>query len=599
MASRRAIEGQVPEIEVNGEKFPDYPGMAAWYCQRVVDGRVPACSLEVLACKRYLEMLADVGHEYVFSVEACVDVCSFIENLRHVKGFDGNIVLEPVQCWWLCGIFGFRDRDTGLRFVRQVSLYVPRKNGKSLLSAGIALFCANCEGEIGAEVIISAGSEEQARKVFTPIKEMIERDDDLREAFLAKTTTSEIRFRETGATIATVASLAKNIDGFNPHVVIAEELHAQKQEVIGVLSTAQGARQMPLFHSISTAGRFADGPAFDDWKQCVAVLQGMMKVPRLFCVVYTPDPEDEAKYFDNHVVEKCNPLWGISLNPVSIQKEARDALKSEADLNEYKRTRLNIWSRAAGNLFNREKWEACSDPKLSLARFKGFPMYVGIDLASRSDLAAACFMICVGGTVYIVGRYWIGRNVPRLRDGRYADAFLAWAREGHITLTTAHDGTFIDFKAILKEVLAMIEGHDVRGIGLDDYQANHIASDFEEAGYPTFIVQKNARSLTPSTDDLVARHENPDLLQHDGNPITAWCAGNVVGYYDSVGNVLPKKDAGNSRASIDGMDAAIVANALRLDDEAGVLGLDSKAKKDFNPYLARGLAGASDGPRPH
>ncbi len=83
-----------------GQSFPDYPGMAVWYCEEVIAGRVPACLEEVQACRRFLDMRkiaqTAVG-AYYWSDAHIIDVCSFIEKLPHVKAFEGYIVLEPVQ----------------------------------------------------------------------------------------------------------------------------------------------------------------------------------------------------------------------------------------------------------------------------------------------------------------------------------------------------------------------------------------------------------------------------------------------------------------------------------------------------------------------
>lgn len=565
--------------------------MAVWYCEEVVAGHVPACEWEEMACKRFLAMRREAlsgRADYVWSDESVIDVCSFIELLPHTKGFEGTIVLEPVQCWWLASVFGFREKDTGLRYVRSVSLWMPRKAGKTLLGAGVALFCANCEGEVGAEVTISAGSESQAHIPYDAIRRMLELEPDLRAAFGAYDTNDYTDFSRSGAIMKLATSRAKTLDGYNPHMVLAEELHAQSQDVIGVLRTAQGSRRAPLFMTISTAGRDINAPAYDDWKTCQAVLKGRLKAPRLFTALYAGNEEDGDHRFDKRVIEKLNPLWGVSLNPVSIEEEILEAKKSESKLQEYKRTRLNIWSRAAGNLISVDQWEACSDKQLNLDLLKGFPLYVGIDLASRSDLNAAAYLVEMEGTLYAVGDYWIGEKASRLNDDRFADAFLAWAKEGWLTLTP---GSFIDYRVILRDILRRLEGHHVIGVALDDYQANLMASEIEAAGYETFIVRKNAKSLTPATEDLTGRVSDPKLLQHDGNPVTTWCAGNVVGRWDQNDNVLPKKERPGSKANIDGIDALILANAIRIDHAAGVLGVPEKLREKPNPYLERGLAG--------
>ncbi|MFN3585175.1 terminase large subunit [Phenylobacterium sp.] len=566
--------------------------MAVWYCEEVVAGRVPACRYEVLACERFLRMRREAmaGGPVTWSDAHVIDACAFIEKLPHIKAFTGTIVLEPVQCWWMAAIFGFRERGTGLRWVRNVRLWVPRKNAKTSLSVGITLFCTNFEGEPGAEAVISAGSEAQAGIPFGAIRKTLEIDEELAEVIGAHCTRDEANFEKTGGVIKLAHSRAKNLDGLNPHVLLQEELHAQDQAVIGVLKTAQGARQAPLDLGISTAGRDINSAAYDDWKACVAVLEGRLKAPRQFVAMYAGEDEEKARAFDLTTVERLNPLWGVSLNPVAIEEEIAEARKSEAKRQEYLRTRLNIWSRAAGNLISVEAWERCGDPALTLDALKGYPLFVGIDLASRSDLNTAQYLSSVEGCAYLTGDYWLCEEAERLKDDRFADDFLAWAEQGWLELTP---GSFIDYKVILKRILARLEGHKVIGVGLDDYQANLMAKEIEEAGYAVFIVRKNARSLTPSTEDIIARVNDPALFQHDGNPLSAWCAGNVVGHWDANDNVLPKKERKGSKANIDGFDGLVIANALRLDHEAGVLGQSERERQRVNPYLERGLAGGS------
>ncbi|QGY02363.1 hypothetical protein MMSR116_11120 [Methylobacterium mesophilicum SR1.6/6] len=305
--------------------------------------------------------------------------------------------------------------------------------------------------------------------------------------------------------------------------------------------------------------------------------------------MYAGDSDDEENRFDPGVVEKLNPLFGVSLNPTSLETEAREARRSEAKLQEYKRTRLNIWSRAAGNLFSTERWDACGDPKLTLDALKGYPMFVGVDLASASDLNAAAFIIVVGDVMYAVFRYWLPERSPRFQDDRYADQFIAWERAKHLTTTR---GSHVHHPTILADILGMVEGHNVAAFACDRFQADYIMGAVEERGHTAYSVAKTAAHVTRATDDLVARHQDPARLQHDANPITSWMAGNVVGRYDENDNVLPKKAQKGSKASIDGMDALINANAAQLAHESGVIGGGIKVEKP-NPYLARGLAGAN------
>lgn len=565
--------------------------MAAWYCQEVLDGHVPACIEEVQACRRFLEMREQAltgKAEFVWSDPHLVDFCDFFEKLPHTKGFEGSFVIEPVQCWWAAGIFAFRERDTGLRWTRKASLWVPRKNGKTATGAAVLLFCANCENEPGAECVISAGSESQAHIPYDTIRAMFEKEPDLKSAFGAYDTNDYTDFTKTGGSIKLATARAKNLDGFNPHLVFEEELHAQSIDVINVLESAQGARKNPLVFSISTAGRDINSPAYDDWKTCQAVLGGRLKAPRLFTAMYAGSKEDEENRFDQEVIEKLNPMYEVALDRVSVEQEIVKAKQSEERLNEYRRTRINVWARAAGNLLSVDEWKVCADDRLNLDLFKGFPMYVGMDLASHTDLNAAAFVMMVDGCIYSIIKYWMPSESPRFKDDRYADAFGGWSRDGHLSLTP---GNYADQEVILEKVLETMKGHSVVAVGCDTYQHNFLAGALSKAGYQAIAIPKTARYMSRPTDDIVARTKNKALFQHDGNPVTEWMAGNVVGYRDANDNVLPKKEKRMTGASIDGMDALIIANAVRMHFEAGHIIDNSKIVKP-NPYLSRGLAGS-------
>lgn len=584
---RHVANAVVGSVELKGKVLPDYAGIAEWYCRAVVQGVVAACRWERLGCERFLHMLQEAKKprsSFYFDSDVVADACFFMENLPHSTGRDNDLVLEPVQCWWVAGIFGFRDKETNRRHVTEASFWIPRKNGKTELAKGIVLYCMLFEGEQSPEGVIMAGSEKQAGIPFKAIGDCI--TGQLKEQTLGKVINDLIRFRRNNGHIKLLAGRAPNLDGLNPHVVLAEELHAQSQEVMGVVRSAQGARNQPLWLSISTAGRQASSPAFNDWRQHQSILEGKSRADRVFVAMYAPDEGDEDRAYDMGVLEKINPLWGVSLNPISMEGEIRDAKKSEANLQNFKRTRLNIWAQAAGNLFAVEKWDACADPKLTLDVLRGYPMYVGVDLASHSDLNAACFLICVDETLYATFRYWLPERSSRFTDDRYADQFGAWKRDGHLQVTT---GSHVHHRTIQRDILNMVSGHNVASFAFDQHQADFLGSEMEEFGHEVFWVPKTARFVSYPTDDIITRHGDPDRFQHDGNPVSSWCAGNVVGYYDANGNVLPKKEQKNSKQSIDGLDALINANAARLTADGGNIG-SAKPQKP-NVFMERGLIG--------
>ena len=76
-----------------------------------------------------------------------------------------EVVAANLRCDVLCGIF------------------VPRKNGKSIIGGGIGVYMLTADGEFGAEVYSGATTEKQAWEVFRPAKLMVERNPELREHY--------------------------------------------------------------------------------------------------------------------------------------------------------------------------------------------------------------------------------------------------------------------------------------------------------------------------------------------------------------------------------------------------------------------------------
>jgi phage terminase large subunit-like protein len=95
-------------------------------------------------------------------------------SLRHSKGewAGQTFALAPWQAFVVGCLFGWQRSD-GLRRFRTAYCAVPRKNGKSTLSAGIGLYLLVADGEHGAEIYSAATSRDQARIVFDEAKRMV------------------------------------------------------------------------------------------------------------------------------------------------------------------------------------------------------------------------------------------------------------------------------------------------------------------------------------------------------------------------------------------------------------------------------------------
>jgi phage terminase large subunit-like protein len=112
------------------------------YARAVIGGQVLTNRLVRLACQRHLNDLeGGAGRGLRFDVQAAHHAIAFFSFLRHSKGewAGETFSLAPWQAFVVGSLFGWQRAD-GLRRFRTAYCAVPRKNGKSTLSAGIALY---------------------------------------------------------------------------------------------------------------------------------------------------------------------------------------------------------------------------------------------------------------------------------------------------------------------------------------------------------------------------------------------------------------------------------------------------------------------------
>ena len=146
---------------------------------------------------------------------------------------------------FISALFGFVDRETGLRQYREAMFYVARKNGKSTMLAGIALYMMIADREAGAEIYCVATKRDQARLIFEEAYNMIKQSPQLRE--LVRKRKGDLYFANTFSKMEALSKDSGSMDGLNSHCVVIDELHGIKdRNLYEVMKQSQSARRQPL-----------------------------------------------------------------------------------------------------------------------------------------------------------------------------------------------------------------------------------------------------------------------------------------------------------------------------------------------------------------
>lgn len=432
---------------------------------------------------------------YFYNAKKANKAIKFIENFcHHSQGRNDLLKLELWQRAIVCCMFGIVDAD-GVRIFREVFIVIGRKNGKSLFASAIIAYEAFVENEYGQEIYCLAPKLEQAAKVYDAFFEMVKAEPELSE--LAKKRRSDIYIADTNTVIKPIAFNAKKSDGFNPQLVVCDEMAAWSGDgglkQYEVMKSALGARRQPFILSISTAGYINDSIFDELFKRATSFLKGNSKESRLLPFIYMID--DVEKWDDLTELLKANPNMGVSVKREFFEEEIKIALNSLSKKAEFLTKYCNVKQNSSTAWLDYITVERAAAAGLTLEDFKGCYAVGGIDLSQTTDLTAASVCIERAGIIYGFTQFFMPANkIEELQaiDGVPYDLFV---KKGLITISGEN---YVDYKDVLEWFKRLYTEYDIYilQIGYDRYSAQYLINDLKACGFHTDDVFQG-ENLTP------------------------------------------------------------------------------------------------------
>lgn len=508
--------------------------------------------------------MADLGRDdLIWDIDEVQRRIACFGLLRHYKGdFAGQpFHIEEWQKFIVGSIYGWKWKRTGKRRYRYAYIEVPRKNGKSFLSAGFGVMGLICGGsglrpEPGAEVYTAATKEDQAKIVWKDAVALVKRSPGFSDVI--DTRTKELRHSDSDSFFRPLGADSLTLDGLNPYVVIMDELHAwPSRDLWDVLTDGMGARSEPLVIQITTAGYEQTGICFEQRKHVVALLEGRdgYQDDAYFGIIYTTDAGDDP--FEPKTWYKANPNLGISKTLQYMEEEAQRAQLVPSKLNAFLNKQLNIWTEQEEIWLPMEKWdlgsESFKEDDLISSECVG-----ALDLASTGDIAALVWKFRKDGRGFVVPRFFIPKDNIRARVLRDRVPYDLWVKQG---LLTATPGDLIDYEYIRARTLEDAEKFKPTEIAFDRWNANDTVTILTNAGLKMTPFGQGYASMSPAMKALETEIVSGKLI-HGGNPILRWMMLNVAPTRDAAGNIKPDKS--RSREKIDGVVAMIMAHGVMI-----------------------------------
>ena len=522
------------------------------------------CIVSKRTRRQYEKLVDDINNPkggYVFDQKKAEKPITFIERFcKHSKGeWAGQpLRLELFQKAFISALFGFVDQKTGYRKYRETLFYVARKNGKSVMLSGLALYMLIADNEAGAEVYSVASKKDQAKIIYEETYNMIRQSPDLIE--VVRKRKSDLYFSLTFSKFQPLGKNSDTLDGLNSHLVIIDELHSIKdRNLYEVMKQSQSARRQPLLVMITTAGTIRECIFDDMYKYACGVCDGTIDDPTFLPIIYELDNKEE--WLDPMKWEKANPGLNTLKKLDDLISKVERAKQSPRDLTGVLVKDFNVIQTVASTWITFD--DAVNPETFNLDQFKGYYCIGGADLSRSGDLTAATLLFMDRSEKrYVTQMYFLPKDNFEQRVHDEKIPYDKWLEAGLLRLC---EGNSINYSDVTAWFMEMVERYDVTPawIYYDPYSAAYWVQEMQSNGFNMVKCFQGVKTLSLPMQqlgqDLAAKKIN-----YNANPLLLWCITNTGVKTDVNGNIQPIK-ATSPKYRIDGLASLLDAYVGLLD----------------------------------
>jgi phage terminase large subunit-like protein len=566
------------------------------YCEAVVYGYEDVCQEVKWAVERHYRDLERWGvgreqaeGEYYFEPKAAKHFVRFFEEqLQHYEGAVAGepIIFEPWQ-WFVFGsIFGWlkteRFKGHAIRRFRTGTIIVPKKNGKSIISGGTALYMMDWDEWPGAQCYILAKNRTHAMDLgYRAAENMVEDSEELSEKYKIKKGMADtgIYYAGNKSFYKPITSKPDSEDGRNVHFCGPDETKDWTDfEIYEVMRNGTVNAPNSLFLNTTTAGNNKDSLGYQQQQYGEKVINPNLDVEdeTLFFILYGVDEEDKEGddwWKDPQIWKKANPNYGVSVFEDALKGMIPEASQSINKQIAFETKHLNVWHSSTEAFIKPEKWAACGTKKTKptitnfewlLEKIQGRTAYGGLDLGAVSDFTAFPFALEPEGDkpweVYCM--FWIPEGT--LEERKNKDIIRPWVKKGWIGTT---DGDVTDYDYVEEAVKKVCSVVHMKELVYDRYKMNQMVNHLMDEGIEMTPFGQGYVSMAPAVDTL-EQLVLEQKIEHFGNPVLSWMNSNVSIKKDPAGN--RKFDKEKSQDKIDGIVAIAMALERGMVAEEGV-----------------------------
>lgn len=509
--------------------------------------------------------------------EMAADAMDVFGALRMVDA-DGSPLMSEACLPWVnelvAALFGSYDPERRRRLITNYFLMVSKKNGKSMIAAGVMLTALILNTRAAGEFIILAPTKEAADNAYKPIREMILADADLSARFQEQQHYKTVTDRLNNATLKVVAADSATVTGKKAIGVFIDELHefGKSAKATSMLTEATGGiTSRPegfVFYCTTQSENPPAGVFLDKLNYARKVRDGKVVDRRFLPVIYEfPDHMLEAKaYEDLENAYITNPNWNVSVDSEVIAQKIQEAEEAgEHAVRDIRAKHLNVqvgMNMSAQRWTGADYWEQNGDKRVTLDYIiaNSEVVTIGIDGGGLDDLLGLGIEGREAGkeSCLLWNRAWV-HPIGIERRKSEASKYHGFVSDGDLVIVERPRQDVEELAALCKKVY---DAGLLAKIGLDPERTHKVVfKALIDAGIPEDLIIGISQGWKLTGAIAVAELALKDgQLTHADSPMMAWSVGNAK-VVPSGNAVLITKQASGT-AKIDPLMASL--NAITL-----------------------------------
>lgn len=564
------------------------------YIDEVENGNILVCEKIQMAIDRHkndIERSKRDDFPYYYEPKYTQNIVKFISMLPDPKSGKPN-KLALFQKFILGMLWGWRRKKDNTKRFRKAYLSLARKQGKSLIVSGIALYCLIYERNPrqARQIYATANKRDQAKIVFTMVKSQLKALRGKSKAIQKFTKVLQNELTTTDDSFMKPLSAdADTLDGLDTLLGIFDEYALSKTtEMMDVIETSMGQQIEPLTIIISTASSKLNYPMYSiEYQYVTKLLKEEVVGDEYLALCWEQDNAKEVADTDMWI--KSNPLMELSEQKERLtenKKRLLDEGKAKGSISNVLTKEFNIWVQSSQESYmSEEEWLAATAPDyIKQTDLTGREIYIGVDLSRVNDLTSISWVIPIREeSKFFVDSYSFVANRGGIEAKEKEDKtpYRQYEKAGYCTISSSPDG-LIDYHDLVNWLTDFIESNnfELKGIFYDPYNAGNVITDLSKF-YEKEMIEVRQGLITLN---VPTKQFRTDVIKgktvHSNNPLLNRAIRNAI---TKENNDTIMIDKAMNRNKIDPLDALINAYTQAMYHDFD--------EEDINELIERGEYG--------